>query len=110
MIHKRIEKIEEAIRQKHSIKDENKIHLLRLLGKVKPELTEFHKSRADDAIAIVDSMERATHEAMRPEKNPMLHRLSIESLNASVSGLELSHPRLVDGINYVATFLANMGI
>lgn len=105
-----LKKIEEKIRQDSSITEENKSELLSLLATLQPEIAEFSKTQAEHAESIAGFMERSTHEAMRRQKNPTLHRLAIEGLSASVKDFEVSHPKLVETVNYIASVLANMGI
>jgi hypothetical protein len=105
-----LEKIEEKIRQNSLLIKENKTELLSLLATLKPQITEFSKTQAEHAESIAGFIERSTHEAMRRQKNPTLLRMAIEGLSASVKGFEVSHPRLVEDANYIATVLANMGI
>jgi hypothetical protein len=105
-----LEKIEEKIRQNSSLTEENKTELLNLLATLKPEMAEFSKSQAEHAESIAGFIERSTHEAMRRQRNPTLLRVAIQGLSASVKGFEVSHPQLVETVNYIATVLANMGI
>jgi hypothetical protein len=105
-----LEKIEEKIRQNSSLTEENKTELLNLLATLQPEMTEISKTQAEHAESIAGFIERSTHEALRRQKNPTLHRLAIEGLSASVKGFEVSHPQLVETVNYIANVLANMGI
>jgi len=105
-----IEKIEEKIRQNSALAEESKTELLSLLATLKPAMTELSQTQAEHAESIAGFMERSTHEAMRRQKNPTLHRLAIEGLSASVKGFEASHPQLVETVNYIAHVLANMGI
>ncbi len=70
----------------------------------------FSKTQAEHAESIAGFIERSTHEAMRRQKNPTLLRMAIEGLSASVKGFEVSHPQLVENVNYIANALANMGI
>jgi len=105
-----LEKIEEKIRQNSSLTEENKTELLSLLATLKPEMTEFSKTQAEHAESIAGFIERSTHETMRRQKSPTLQRLAIEGLSASVKGFEVSHPQLVENVNYIANALANMGI
>lgn len=105
-----LEKIEEKIRQNSSLTEENKTELLNLLATLQPEIAEISKTQAEHAESIAGFIERSTHEAMRRQRNPTLQRLAIEGLSASVKGFEVSHPQLVETVNYIANVLANMGI
>lgn len=105
-----LKKIEEKIRQNNSLNEENKTELLNLLATLQPEITEISKTQAEHAESIAGFIERSTHEALRRQKDPTLHRLAIEGLSASVKDFEVSHPKLVETVNYIANVLANMGI
>lgn len=105
-----LKKIEAKIRQNSSLTEESKTELLNLLATLKPEMTEFSKTQAEHAESIAGFIERLTHEALRRQKSPTLHRLAIDGLSASVKGFEVSHPQLVEKVNYIANALANMGI
>ena len=110
MVQNTIEKIEEKIRTNSSITNKNKTELLDLLANLKPEITEFAKAKTEHAESIAGFMERSTHEVMRSEKNPTLIKIASDGLSASVKGFEVSHPQLVENVNYIANALANMGI
>ena len=110
MIEETIEKIESRIRAAEAISGTGKNELLTLGSKLKSEITELSKTRAEHAESITGFIDRSTHEATRREKNPELLRLSLAGLEESVKGFEASHPTLVSQINYVCTMLANEGI
>lgn len=110
MVQNTIEKIEKKIRKYNALTDKNKIELLNLLAELKPEITEFSKTQNEHAESIVGFMERSTHEALRHEKNLSLLEFAIGGLSASVKGIEVSYPKLVENVNYIAKALANMGI
>jgi len=105
-----IEKIEEKIRSNSSLSDKNKSELLFLLATLRSELTKFTDEQAEHAESITGFVERSTHEAMRREKNPDLLKHAIDGLSSSVKGFEVSHPQLVETVNYISNTLANMGI
>jgi hypothetical protein len=110
MVKKTIEKIEEKIRTNRSLNEKNKTELLDLLATLKPEMTKFSEAQTEHAESITGFIERSTHEAMRNEKNPALLKLAVDGLSTSVKGFEVSHPQLVENVNYIANALANMGI
>jgi hypothetical protein len=110
MVQNTIEKIEEKIRTNSSLNKKNKAELLDLLATLKPEMTKLSKAQAEHAESIAGFIERSTHEAMRQEKNPTLLKIAVDGLSASVRGFEVSHPLLVENVNYIANALANMGI
>lgn len=110
MVQKTIEIIEDKIRKNSSLPDVNKAELLDLLEKLKPEIMNLANAKTEHAESITGFIERSTHEAMRNEKNPDLLKIAVNGLSASVKGFEVSHPELVENVNYIANALANMGI
>jgi len=110
MIDKTIETIETRIRAGKHVSANEKAELLRLLSSLKSEITELSKTQEEEAESIAGFIDRSTHEAARGTKNPELLKLSIDGLSASVKGFEVSHPKLVESVNYICTVLANMGI
>ena len=110
MVQNTIEKIEEKIRANNSLTEKNKTELLELLETLKPQMTKLSGAQIEHAESIAGFMERSTHEAMRQEKDPALLKLAIDGLSASVKGFEVSHPQLVENVNFIANTLANMGI
>lgn len=105
-----LENIEEKIRTNDILGKDKKSELLGLITKLKIEISELSKSKAEHAESIVGFMERSTHEATRKQKNPNLLKLSLDGLSASVKDFEESHPKLVEQVNNIASMLANMGI
>jgi Domain of unknown function (DUF4404) len=110
MVQNTIEKIEEKIRTNSSLTSKNKTELLDLLAKLKPEITKFSEAQSEHAESIAGFVERSAHEATRQEKNPTLLKIAVDGLSASVKGFELSHPKLVETVNYFANALANIGL
>ena len=110
MIRDTIEKIEEKIRTNNSLSEENKAELLALLAQLNPEITELAKTHTEQAENIAGSIDRSAYEAMQEQKNPNLLKSEIDSLSDSVKDFEVSHPQLVETVNYIANVLANMGI
>jgi len=110
MIQERLDKIEEKLKQSKTVKESDKTELLTLLTTLRTEITELSQTDHEHAESIVGFTELSTHEATRSEKNQALLNLSIEGLNSSVLGFEVSHPRLVGIINSFCTMLANSGI
>jgi hypothetical protein len=105
-----IENIEEKIRMYDILSEEKKSELLGLIAKLKGEISELSKSKAEHVESIVGFMERSAHEATRLQKNPNLLKLSLDGLSASVKEFEISHPKLVEQVNNISTMLANIGI
>ncbi|MGE5621174.1 MAG: DUF4404 family protein [archaeon] len=110
MIQDTIAKIEEKIRNNMSLSEDNKMELLSLLSQLNPQITELSKTHTEYAENIAGSLERSADEALQEDKNPNLLKSEIESLSDSVKDFEVSHPKLVETVNYIATVLANMGI
>ncbi len=110
MVGKTLKKIETKIRNGKHLSEKDKSELLRLLTSLKSEITEFSKTRHEEAESIAGFIERSAHEASRRTKNPELLKVSIDGLSASVKGFEASHPMLVESVNDICTVLANMGI
>ncbi len=110
MIQDRLDKIEEKLRQSKTVKESDRAELLNLLTSLRGEIAELSQTHHEQAESIVRFAELSAHEATRSEKSRVLFNLSIEGLNASVQGFEISHPRLVGIINSLCTMLANSGI
>jgi len=110
MIQERLDKIEEKLKQSNAVKESDKTELLTLLTTLRTEIAELSETHHDQAESIVGFAEISTHEATRSEKSAALFDLSLEGLNSSVQGFEVSHPRLVGIINSFCTMLANSGI
>lgn len=110
MIENTIDKIEAKVRGEAHLSAKKKSELLRLLSSLKSEIANLSKTHAEHAESIAGFIERSAHEAVRQEKNPALLKLAVDGLAASAKGFELSHPQLVEDVNYICTVLANMGI
>jgi hypothetical protein len=110
MVQSTIEKIEESVQLNSLLTENNKTEILNLLAALKPEITELEKERAEHAESIAGFIERSTHELMRKEKNPTLLKYAVDGMAASVEGFEVTHPKLVENVNYFANVLANMGL
>jgi predicted TIM-barrel enzyme len=110
MIEETLKKIETAVRNDRGVSEQKKSELLRLLGSLKTEISSLASTHAEHAESIAGFMERSTHEAVRREKNPTLLKLAVEGLAASVKDFEVSHPQLVEKVNYICTVLANWGL
>ena len=110
MLRETIADIEARIRAIDAISAEKRDELLTLLRELKGEVNELSKTDAEHAESIAGFVRVSTHEAMRQEKNPQLVRLSIDGLASTVKDFELSHPRLVEHVNAVCSWLASVGI
>jgi hypothetical protein len=110
MIETTLSQLETRVKSAGSISEEQKTELLKLLSTLKSEVLQLSQTKAEHAESISGFIERSTHEATRSEKNPSLLQHAIEGLRMSVKEFEVSHPKLVEDINYISTVLANMGI
>jgi hypothetical protein len=105
-----IDKIVEKIRLYNSLNEENRTELLKLLEALKTEINEFSEKQEEHAESLKGFISASAHEATRQQKNPTLLKLAVEGLSASVEGFEISHPKLVENVNNIASMLSNMGI
>ena len=110
MIDDTISKIEAQVRNAGAISPERKAELLKLLGTLKAEVSQFSKTHAEDAQSIAKFTEVSALEATRNAKNQKLQDLSLAGLKSSVSGFEESHPKLVQVVNSISQTLSNLGI
>jgi len=110
MIDETIRKIELRLQSSDTLKDDRRAELVELLATLRAEVAELSKTDADQARSIAGFTELSTHEAMRPEQDPALLKLSLEGLGASVRGFEESHPKLVQIVNSISQTLSNLGI
>ena len=81
MVQKSIENIEKKIRTDKSIPEKSKTELLDLLEKLKSELVEYSSLKS-----------------------------AVDTLKDTVKDFEISHPKLVEDVNYIATGLSNIGL
>ena len=105
-----IENIEEMIRKNSSLNKSNKTKLLDLLATLKPEMVKLAKVQAEQAKSVAEYIKRSTQEALREQKNPAILKIHNDGLLDSVRSFEVSHPLLVENVNYIATAFANLGI
>jgi hypothetical protein len=110
VINKTLSKIEKTIQQDATLPDKEKTKLMDLLATLKVEIKELYKIHSEEAESIVGFIERSTHEASRKKKNPILLKLSIDGISESVKEFEMSHPKLVETVNYISSALSNIGI
>jgi len=110
MIEDTLQKIEARIQNAESISDDKRRELVELLGKLKAEVASLSRTDAEQARSIAGFAELSAHEATRTEKNPELLSHAVGGLSSSVQGFEESHPKLVQIVNAVSSFLSNLGI
>ena len=104
-----IQNIEEKIRLS-GLSNANKGELLSQLAKLKTEISKLAETKSGDAQKIISNLDRSTDEAIKEEKDAGLIKKLSDELSDSVREFEVSHPVLVEDINYIASSLANMGI
>ena len=80
-----INSLEEKIRANGTLSEENKTEILNLL-------TNLH------------------NETTKDEKDPNLIKQALNALSDSVRGFEVTHPKLVEEVNFIASKLADSGI
>ncbi len=105
-----LEQLKENVLKNDSLSGDNKAELLKLLSSLSEQLTELSKSKSEHAGNIAEHIERSTNEALKVDKDPSLLKKALEGLSDSVKGFEVTHPVLVEDVNYWATVLANMGL
>jgi Mg2+ and Co2+ transporter CorA len=110
MIEDTLKQIEARIQNSDSIKEDRRRELLELLRQLKSEVSTLSRTDEEQARSIAGFAELSAHEATRSEKNPQLLKHSLDGLSSSVKGFEESHPRLVQIVNSVSSFLSNLGI
>ena len=110
MVETTLSQLETRVKNAGSISEKQRAELLTLLSKLKSEVLVLSETNAEHAESISGFIERSTHEATRKERNPPLLKHAIDGLQLSAKEFELTHPKLVEDVNYVCTVLANMGI
>lgn len=105
-----IEKIEEKIRTNSSLNDENKNELLKLISGLKAELEGLSGEHVENAERIISHIDSTTDEAFKESQDHGLLKKALEGLSDSVREFEVSHPKLVAQIDFIASKLANSGI
>ncbi len=109
-VHNTIDAIKEMVLKTNSINESNKTKLLDLLETLKPEMVRLSVDQADQAKHVAEYIKRSTEEALRQQKDTALLKMHNDGLLESVRSFEVSHPLLVENVNYIATVLAKMGI
>ena len=110
MIQTTIDRLRERIEKSDALEHENKRQLVELLERLEHEIDSLSQADQEHAESIAGFTQASTHETLRKEKVPQLHKLSLEALQASVHGFENSHPRLVETVNSICVALTNLGI
>lgn len=110
MIEDTIAKIEARIQSADPIQEDKLRELQNLLATLKAEVAALSQTNVEQARSISGFTDLSTHEAIRKDKNPTLLTLSLKGMSTSVEGFEASHPKLVQVVNSISNYLANMGI
>ncbi|MFO7838471.1 MAG: DUF4404 family protein [Desulfosalsimonadaceae bacterium] len=110
MLRNTLEKIESKIRNSPNIPEEKKSEYFHLLEQLNNEVNELDKTDHEKAQSVKRFTKAAAHESTREEPNPRLLQLAREGLSSSVQEYEISHPRLVQTVNSICTFLSKIGI
>ena len=110
MIDDTISKLEAQLREAGNLPPERQAQLSQLLGTLKAEVMELSKTNREGAQSITRFAEASALEATRTERNAKLQELSLEGFKSSVTGLEASHPKLVQAVNSISQMLSNLGI
>jgi hypothetical protein len=110
MIHDQIEQIDSKVRNATDLSPETRQDLLNLIAVLKTEVDALSQTNEDAARSVAGFAAASAHEATRAAKKPELLETAVQGLTSSVAGLEVSHPKLSDAVNRIATVLSNMGI
>ncbi len=110
MIQDQIDQIESKLQNADGLSAETRTELLTLLAELKVHVAELSKTDAAGANSVAGFAAASAQEATRTPRQPEELDSAIQELTGSVSGLEASHPRLVEVVNRIAVALSNMGI
>ena len=110
MIQDTINQLEAQIQNSQNLSPERRAELATLLTTLKSEVNELAKTHGEQAESIAGFARVSAHEATRSTPNQEALQHSIGGLEASVSGFEESHPRLVQIVNSICNTLSNLGI
>jgi len=110
MLRKTLAEIESKIRQSPNIPEDKKSEYFTLLQQLNDEVNDLNKTDHERAESVKEFTKVAAHESTRSEINPKLFQIALEGLSSSVQEFEVSHPRLVQTVNSICTFLSKLGI
>ena len=110
MLKHTLEQIESKIKSSPNIPKEKKSEYYELLQKLNIEINELNKTDQEKAKSVKEFTKVAAHESTREEINPKLFQIALDGLSSSVQEFEVSHPRLVQTVNSICTFLSKIGI
>jgi hypothetical protein len=110
MLKKTLEQIESKIRTSPNIPEDKKTEYFELLKQLNDEVNELDKIDPEGAESVKEFTRAAAHESTRSRIDPKLIRIATDGLSNSVREFEMSHPRLVQTVNSICTFLSKIGI
>ena len=110
MIQEHIDQILSKVQNAPSLPPETKAELVNLLSELSQEVDLLSETDQDHAKSVTQFVAASTEEATQADQKPELLTEAIRGLNASVEGLETSHPTLTALVNRIAVTLSNMGI
>ncbi len=110
MIQEHLDQILSKVQNAPSLPPETKADLVNLLSELRQEVNLLSQTDQDHAKNVTQLVVASTDEATQSDQQPEVLTEAIRSLNASVEGLETSHPTLTALVNRIAVTLSNMGI
>lgn len=110
MLRRTLEQIESKIKDSPNIPEDKKSEYFKLLQNLNQEVNELNKIDHEKAESVKEFTKAAAHESTRQEINPRLFQIALDGLSSSVQEFEMSHPRLVQTVNSICTFLSKIGI
>jgi len=110
MLKNTLSQIESKIKNSPNIPEDKKSEYFDLLQKLNGEVNELNKSNHEKAESVKAFTRIAAHESTREEINPQLFQIALDGLASSVQEFERTHPRLVQTVNSICTFLSKLGI
>ncbi len=110
MIQDTIGKIEARLQDAGNLDETAREELTTLLAELKSEVSGLADTDADHAQSIAGFAQLSTHEATREATNSDALKHSLSGLEASVTELESSHPKLCNVVNRICMALSNLGI
>lgn len=103
MITNRISALQTKLEAAANLPETTRAELLGLLGELRREIDGLSAEQRELADQTASALTPAAGEESQAE-------VALGDLQASVAGLEVSHPRMVEIVNRVAVTLSNMGI
>ncbi len=110
MIEKTIKRIEETLAGASSLSDKRRAELLKLLAKLKTEVSGLAETHHDSALNIADKTRVSTDQATRDDSDGPALDSAMDELKTAVEKFETSHPGLVSVVNSFCNALADLGI